>query len=373
MQEHSIHLKKYSYIDILRGIAILGVIAVHSHQRIRGLSKFISWIFNYGQLGVQLFFVASAMTLCLSMNRRNENSPYNFYVRRIFRIAPLYYFGIALYLIWGTLKTYYISGQISIPSQYNTFGIFANILFVHGFYPSVNNNVVPGGWSIATEMTFYAIFPILYWIQSKTTNKKFLSYAVISISICFLVELIINCLFNRSTDNTNFIYFSILNQLSVFIIGIYAYRLLNKPRIGLTGTVIGVVFSVISCFLLNGEFRSGFNGFIIPILSSMSFLVLAINLSNLDKLDNLLSNALKKIGEVSFSMYILHFLFLDLIDFLFKKSIFNFIKTPEIQLSILFSAVVITTYLFSTISRKFIENPGINFGKIFLKKNFELP
>src|SRR5947209_6454020 len=96
------HLKNL-YIDILRGIAIFGVIAVHSHQYITGLSWVISWVFNYGQLGVQLFFVASAVTLCLSMNGRKENSSHNFYIRRFFRIAPLYYFGIPLYLCWGTL------------------------------------------------------------------------------------------------------------------------------------------------------------------------------------------------------------------------------------------------------------------------------
>lgn len=32
-------------------------------------------------------------------------------------------------------------------------------LFVHGFHPQSINSVVPGGWSIAVEMTFYAVFP----------------------------------------------------------------------------------------------------------------------------------------------------------------------------------------------------------------------
>jgi len=32
-------------------------------------------------------------------------------------------------------------------------------LFVHGFHPQTINSVVPGGWSIAVEMTFYAVFP----------------------------------------------------------------------------------------------------------------------------------------------------------------------------------------------------------------------
>ena len=38
-----------------------------------------------------MFFVASALTLCLSMRERREAGPWNFYVRRFFRIAPLFY------------------------------------------------------------------------------------------------------------------------------------------------------------------------------------------------------------------------------------------------------------------------------------------
>ena len=88
---------KLQYIDILRGIAILGVIAVHSGQQIENLFPIVRSISNYGQLGVQLFFVASALTLCLSMSERNEKSPFNFYVRRFFRIAPIYYLAIIFY------------------------------------------------------------------------------------------------------------------------------------------------------------------------------------------------------------------------------------------------------------------------------------
>ena len=89
-------LSKFEYIDLLRGLAILGVIAVHSQEQIPTLFQLTSSIFNYGQLGVQLFFVASALTLCLSMTERKEATPVNFYIRRFFRIAPLYYFGIVL-------------------------------------------------------------------------------------------------------------------------------------------------------------------------------------------------------------------------------------------------------------------------------------
>ncbi|MFY0030172.1 hypothetical protein ABTP79_18860, partial [Acinetobacter baumannii] len=33
--------------------------------------------------------------------------------------------------------------------------------FLHGFWPDSVNSVVPGDWSIAAEMTFYLVFPLL--------------------------------------------------------------------------------------------------------------------------------------------------------------------------------------------------------------------
>jgi len=84
-------VQKYSYIDLLRGIAILGVVAVHSSQHVKDLNIIVAWIFNYGQAGVQLFFVVSAITLCLSSTQRNEKKFIYFYIRIFFRIAPLFY------------------------------------------------------------------------------------------------------------------------------------------------------------------------------------------------------------------------------------------------------------------------------------------
>ena len=60
--------QKYQYVDVMRGIAILLIIFTHT-----GFPKSVAQglkFFSFGQLGVQLFFVASALTLYLSMNSR---------------------------------------------------------------------------------------------------------------------------------------------------------------------------------------------------------------------------------------------------------------------------------------------------------------
>ena len=361
-----IEIAKYQYIDIIRGIAVLGVVAVHSSQEIIGLNEYVRWIFNYGQLGVQLFFIASALTLCLSMNSRKETSVSNFYIRRLFRIAPLYYFGIVLNLILSLIKSYYKSGKVIIPHQYTFAGVLSNVMLVHGFNPWANNNIVPGGWSIGTEMLFYVMFPFLYTIQLEMSNKKYILYALHVVFLCFISEFAVFYFFNKNTDNVPFIYFSIVNQLSVFLIGIYLYRIIiKKTETNIAYLLMGGGGGIIlSCLLLNDQlFKSGFNGFMIPILSGISFLLLCHKLSSLKLKNNLTNKMIVKIGEMSFSIYILHFFVKDTLVYIYNKIIFNSIYNSEYKLLLLYVSVVAISYLLSVISNHLIEKPGIQLGK----------
>src|SRR6266545_836414 len=86
-------------IDGLRGIAVLMVLAVHTSQRVGnvGLDAFqfpiIGEFVNAGARGVELFFLLSAFTLFRSSKAKysQETNPRrNFYIRRAFRILPLW-------------------------------------------------------------------------------------------------------------------------------------------------------------------------------------------------------------------------------------------------------------------------------------------
>ena len=161
---------KYAFVDALRGIAVLLVILTHTAQPITGLPGALDALAKYGQTGVQLFFVASAYTLCLSFARRSqEPRPVaSFYLRRLFRIAPLYIVGIATYCALHLLRQ---GGGEAVLAPYTPANVAANLFFVHGFVPAANNNIVPGGWSIGTEMAFYALFPLLFaaaaWLAAR--------------------------------------------------------------------------------------------------------------------------------------------------------------------------------------------------------------
>jgi peptidoglycan/LPS O-acetylase OafA/YrhL len=155
-------VKNLKYIDALRGIAVLGVLMVHcSKFGANNYPFLLSKIFDNGAMGVQLFYVVSAFTLFLSVSFRskNEKNPNrNFFIRRFFRIAPLYYLAVLYYLYQdGTGPRLWLGDMNHI----STANIASNFFFSHGINPYWINSIVPGGWSVSVEMFFYCLVPFL--------------------------------------------------------------------------------------------------------------------------------------------------------------------------------------------------------------------
>jgi exopolysaccharide production protein ExoZ len=60
-------------LDSCRGVAILMVVAFHV-SIIYGPAAWLGRLSEFGNLGVPLFFLVSAVTMCLMWNRRREES-----------------------------------------------------------------------------------------------------------------------------------------------------------------------------------------------------------------------------------------------------------------------------------------------------------
>ena len=88
-------------LDLLRGIAILLVVLVHCQEESTGVVPGLSWFAKeYGGLGVQLFFIVSGYTMMLTYGDRLDlAAARSFYLRRFFRIAPLFWIAIVFYLL----------------------------------------------------------------------------------------------------------------------------------------------------------------------------------------------------------------------------------------------------------------------------------
>ena len=365
-------LKKYDYIDVLRALAILGVIAVHASQNIPNLNSVLGGVFNYGQLGVQLFFIASAVTLCMSMESRGGENVRYFYLRRFFRIAPLFYVAMVFYFLWRSAKLFYVDGSLSIPDGYSITGMLSTIIFIHGFFPKDFNFYVPGGWSISTEMMFYLIFPFLYALSKKLETQMLLKVVVgfsflAGIGQLIILYVIIPKYYGKfvPNDGFGFFYASIFNQLPVFLIGILGVRFL-KYNFKKQGVFIFLILSFVSLCLQNHpSLRFGMNGFLYPILYAMSFVILASWMSRLTYKSKI-SQWLVDIGRNSFSIYICHFFVLDIVRFTLKSFGLYEAINPNLIVFFIFILTLIFSRMMAFFTLKYVENVGIDFGRDFI-------
>lgn len=350
--------KKFAYIDVARAIAILMVIAVHCGQNVQA-SESIAWAFAYGQMGVQLFFVASALTLCLSASARKSEPPINFYTRRVFRIAPLYYLGIVFYLLWSAAVSYHKTGLFTPDDQYTSANILVNAFFLNGFYPPANNNIVPGGWSIGTEMAFYAIFPFLFNIVSNAKNK---TYALpTSIAITQLALIGIERVTGHVVENNSFLYYNILTQINVFIVGmIYFWTPIDSP-IKKHPIILFILFTVLSIIAWKAH-----KFYWAALSSGISFVGL---IEALKHAPAKIISLLQPVGRYSFSMYLTSFFVINIVAFILKKIKLLDNSGGNWKLALFYAASCILTLLISQQTYKSIERPMIEFWNRVLKGN----
>ena len=339
--------KRIRSLDFLRGLAIIGVIAVHTNQSFSVKISQLDWIFGCGRFGVQLFFYVSAISLCHAWIKRKDehNKTLNFYVRRFFRIAPFFWTAIPIYLLIGFLTNGFVNYWSSEGIGFRQ--IFLTATFLHGFWPDSLNSIVPGGWSIACEIIFYALFPLI--IKNIKYKRNF--YFVFAFSIwifntfwfqSFLFNFLEKYYITSDPDSIKiFLNLNFITQAPIFILGCYLYFLLKvKPKIiEICLFLAWILFSGI----LNWIYEVPNTGFLIIYLIIGFFTYFSIKF-------NFRFKALEMIGRNSYLIYLIHF---AVIWFL-KKIIFIQFGLLDFFIGFIFTLII--SYLLATFISKNFES-----------------
>jgi peptidoglycan/LPS O-acetylase OafA/YrhL len=366
-----------AFIDALRGWAFLAVLAVHA-----GVADTApEWLWKYklcGKYGVQLFFVISALTLFMSYESRrarDRNPVAAFFTRRLFRIAPLFWMAVLFYPWYQGLGP-----RASAPDGIGWPQIVATGLFLHGWYPTSINSVVPGGWSIAVEMNFYLILPLCY---AALTNLR---RAVVGFGAAFLASSAIGWVMNkwliaaappemRPVDEL-FLYYWFPRQMPVFLLGFILYFLLKRlDRVGRRDALAGdrgwssvlptaIALGLILLLVLVGDRVKSTH-----ILFSCAFAMLGFGLA-LRPVYLLVNPVTCYVGKVSYSAYITHFFVLD--------EFARFTSSPGARAQLErhpVAAYVVSyvlclagTMMISTATHYLMEIPGQNIGKWVIQR-----
>lgn len=304
MQGKKIH---FNGLNELRAIAALCVVFHHLEQynsqinviNLFGVNGVSYFIINLGKNAVYLFFVLSGFLitylLLLEKETKNKINIRNFYLRRIFRIWPLYYIILIISFLFipfivnvtdfFNTETYYIK-LINSVEPYS----FKNIIMYFLLLSNVGVVVVGSSqtWSISVEEQFYLIWPnIVNFIKTE-----------ILIFILFLFPILLTLYKAYNLPFTKYLIYFPIEIMSVG--GFFAYIkyyfndriiiIFKNNYLFLLSIFLVLLVLFIKCNLL---------------LRAMVFSILILFIIE-DRRVNLRSKLLSRLGLISYGIYMYH-------------------------------------------------------------------
>jgi peptidoglycan/LPS O-acetylase OafA/YrhL len=179
-------------LDGLRFFSFLAVFLLHSLVTDSNAIRESYWfkqakLLAHADLGVSFFFVLSGFLityLLVAENRsRGKIDVTAFYIRRVLRIWPLYFFCV----FYGFIVTPYLR-SLAGQSPFENASPFLCSVFLNNFDRIIHgppqSAVLGVLWSIAVEEQFYLLWPLLlFFIPAK--HYKWIFAGVVAVSICY--------------------------------------------------------------------------------------------------------------------------------------------------------------------------------------------
>jgi exopolysaccharide production protein ExoZ len=345
-----------AYIDALRGYAILIVVVVHTLVLNSDVSPLLTGQLLRGGFGVQLFFVVSALTLTQSWRERGDGA-LAFFVRRLFRIAPMFWAAIIVFYYlpwpWGPFWNH---ENITIGDMLLTTAL------AHGIHPLTFNAVVPGGWSIAVEAGFYLIFPLVMVLATSLRNALLVLAVALALTWPWTRLALFLFADSGATGAAQEYYATrwLPSQLPVFMCGVATYYLIGVSRLRQGGLrAKAILLSGLAIFLVLAYVPIPATA--ISSVYAVVFSVIAFGLA-VGGGQWMVNPAICWLGKISFSAYFWHFAILSIES----PTIFTFHGTFAFFACVL--AVLVLTGVGSTFTYLWVELPMIRLGSRLARK-----
>ncbi|WP_189622986.1 acyltransferase family protein [Pseudocitrobacter faecalis] len=338
--------------DILRGLAAISVIFFHViYLTDVPYSSVYFWITGRFDFFVRVFFMISAFSMAYvySNNINTIRDIKIFYLKRAFRIIPLFYFVIILNFILLNITS-------NKPSSLDD--IILNSLFVFSLIPGKHASLIGGGWSIGIEMIFYLLFPFFLVIASNLRS------AIISFILLLIVSIITTKYYSIYLDGrlNNFGKLNILAHTQYFIMGFIVYHAWIKYNATINKTLSGILFilSLIVMVLLFRLQKTIPEEVFISIAGASMLYFSVLGLPKL--LDN---KATRYLGAISYSAYLMQFPVITIFSWLGVYKHLKSYANPIIDVNFLAGVItIISVITVSSLTYKFIERPFRYLGKV---------
>ncbi|WP_118182344.1 acyltransferase family protein [Paraburkholderia phosphatilytica] len=399
--------RKNLEIERLRAIAVLLTILVHAPFK----QLFSPYLYS-SFTGVDLFFVISGFVVTTSFLRtlpaksgsstlerlqNGKRAIAEFYVRRVFRIAPSAFFYIALYWLVAVI----MAANGSIESYARPQDIFREgVAFAGGIY---NYAMVYGGitsnlahyYSLSIEEHFYLIAPVLL-VLCGSTPRRLVAFGVGVALVLFVAR----PLTAASIANLSHTRFDELFYGAMLALLLPSYQrvlgsqtnwhkraelpgfvlLALSPRLyPLTKTLIGLALCALLTLLpgvTNTKVLDGTSGQFYFSVSSAAFISYGAVSTVLVALASLergwivpvpgISTFLEYVGSRSYSLYLGHMLIIDVYNDLYFRLyeyVPDFFRLTRAGYALQFAAVLIASLCLAELSYRLVETPFRNIGR----------
>ena len=356
------------YLNAFRGFAAFWVVLAHC--LIWG-----GWVYTIPdpKIAVDIFMMLSGFLMAFTLSARERTEPITsahswlqFYVRRFFRIAPAYYVVLALVAI---LSTSYLAGMVELrhlnparwvgdtdydPSliSYDLKNLLMHFSFLFGFSPFYSNSTQLPDWSLGLEMQFYIVFPALFLVIRRHTN------AVICLALALYVLM-------RALGHWHIVAFRepslLFYKLPMFLIGVLIFEAAEHGvRRQSMRVLIGLI--CVAQFWQYGPWS------MVPVAIAYALFELWTDTSLTVArrvLDNRITNFM---SDVSYSVYLLHGLFLSYLGSRVDGWMLAHGAKPSVAALAVCAAVIPATYAVSYVCFNLVEKPGIVLGHIVARR-----
>lgn len=341
------NISRNNNFDLIRLIAAFQVLVWHGANHLNVFDELYYLLVILFQFpGVPIFFTISGFLISYSLERNNFNLK-KYFKNRSLRIFP------ALWLCTiFTAVLLFAFGKITVLQDFITW-FLAQITFFQ-FYasPTLKNWGVghPNGslWSIAVELQFYLILPIILYFIGKTkklwvTNASLLGIFILSILIKYLLLesqwVLQHQVYGKLLGTTVFVY------LHFFLTGIAIYKnfdwlekyVREKALIWLIAYVVYVLVIRMWLGLYNNPYDISIAGIVSNTILSLLTISFAFSYTSLSK-------KLLHENDISYGIYIYHMPIIN--------SMLSFGFVGNIGYLIL---LIVLTSILSFLSWKFVE------------------
>ena len=334
------------------------------------LRKEISWltpiISNSGPLGVVFFFVLSGFLISYLLFSEKEVigeiSIKQFYLRRILRIWPLYFFIMILgFFVLPHIPLFDVNVQLRAlnANYWENFFLFLFLLpnLAFSLFLAVPN--IGQLWSIGVEEQFYIVWPLLIR-KSKNLLKTILVFTffivLVKVSILILSDLYPS---EWLSVLKKFLAMSKLESMSIGGLGAYVLfykkekilKFIYRPL-----TLFCAILIIPICIMLVPKYLQ--NG--IHILYSVCSLIIILNVAaNSNSPIKLENRVLDYLGKISFGIYMYHMMVVSLVLNVAKKYLMFGNDLSPIESFVIYLSVISISIILASLSYKFLETPFI--------------